>query len=275
MAELMTSLIAWIGVDQRGIASTYFASDSRITWPGGGVWDTARKLFVARQYPHLLGYCGDVLFPTQTLSQLVEMIDLGILADAEGNADSCVERITSVLLRSFQSYPSSVRQGFQVLYGTRQGFEMGSQFHLRLISFGSDFTVKTDVITLGKESGAVAVLGSGTTTVNSNLWQWKTSAAGGTSRAIFSAFSDALRSGTDPRTGGPPQLIGLYRQGGGRTFGVLWQGRRYFYGTEMEGLPSMETVKWHNELFEICDPLTHDRVSGAQPQPRPSSLREK
>ena len=271
---IMTSLIAWIGVDQRGIASTYFASDSRITWPQGGSWDHGRKLFVARQYPHVLGYSGDVLFPTQTLSQIVEMIDLGMLVDAEGDVGSCLERIIDVLSRSLDSYPRSALQSFQVLYGTREGVGLRSRFHLRLVSFDGGREARTEVIRLPAKSGAVALLGSGAASFRSHLRRWESSEVGGTSRAVFSAFSDALRQGTDPATGGPPQLIGLYRRGGGRTFGVLWHGRRYFYGTEVQSLSSMETVKWHNALFEICDPLTLDRKPGAQPQPRPRSVRE-
>jgi hypothetical protein len=34
-------------------------------------------------------------------------------------------------------------------------------------------------------------------------------------------------------------------------------------------------VKWHNDLFEICDPHTLDRRPEAQPQPRPRSLENK
>jgi hypothetical protein len=270
----MTSFIAWVGVDQRGVASTYFASDSRITWAGSGAWDNGRKLFVAHQYPHLLGYCGDVLFPTQTLSQIVELIDHGLLADTEGDVDSGLERIMGILSRALKTYPESMNHAFQIAYGTRQGQGMGSRFHLRLISGGAGHKLRPDVIDLPAKSGAVKVLGSGQETITTHLAQWESSEVKETSRAVFSAFSDALREGADPASGGPPQLIGLYRIGGGKTFGVVWNGRRYFYGTEVRSLPSMETVKWHNDLFEICDPLTLKRKPGAQPQPRPASLRE-
>jgi hypothetical protein len=47
----MTTLISWVGVDNRGAASLYFASDSRISWPGAEIWDHGRKLFACRRYP--------------------------------------------------------------------------------------------------------------------------------------------------------------------------------------------------------------------------------
>jgi hypothetical protein len=274
-SKYMTSFIAWIGVDQRGVASTYFASDSRLTWDKLGSWDNGRKLFVARQYPHLLGYCGDVVFPTQTLSQIVEMIDLGFLADAEGDVDSCVERIVGILSRALVSYPRSLRQAFQVVYGTREGLGLRCRFHLRLITSDTGTEIRSEVIELPSKSGAVKVLGSGAARIRSHLARWGSSDVSETSRAVFSAFSDALREGADPTSGGPAQLIGLYRVGGGKTFGVVWNGRRYFYGTEVQSVSSMETVNWHNDLFEICDPLTLKRKPSAQPQPRPVSLRER
>jgi len=271
----MTSLIAWIGVDQRGVASTYFASDSRITWGNRESWDHGRKLFVASKYPHLLGYCGDVMFLTQTLGQIVEMIDLGMLADVEGDVNACLERIMGVLSWALASYPSSaIRHGFQVLYGAREGVGLTSRFHVWLISFNGASKLTTEMISLPAKSGLAKILGSGERSFRSHLKQWESSDVGGTSRAVFSAFADSLREGADPASGGPPQLIGLYRTGGGKIFGVVWKGRRYFYGTDVQTLPSTKAVNWHNELFEICDPITLDRKPGAQPQPRPQSLRK-
>jgi len=273
-SKYMTSFIAWIGVDQRGVASTYFASDSRLTWDKSGFWDNGRKLFVARQYPHLLGYCGDVVFPTQTLSQIVEMIDLGFLADVEGDVDSCIERIVGVLSRALVTYPSSEKRAFQIVYATREDVGLRCRFHLRLLSSDTGPDIRSEVIELPSKSAAVKILGSGKARITFHLAQWQSSDVRETSRAVFSAFSDALREGTDPDSGGPPQLTGLYRVGGGKTFGVVWNGRRYFYGTEVQSVSSMEIVNWYNELFEICDPLTLKRKPGAQPQPRPISLRQ-
>jgi len=259
-------------VDQRGVASAYLVSDSRITWPDGKSWDSGRKLFAARRYPHLLGYCGDVLFPTQALSQIVDLIDNDIFAGIEGDVDSCLQRIIALLSRSFSSYCSSERKPFEFLYGSRNGSGLGCRFQFRHVYFDLDGTVRRKNIELPNKSGTVSILGSGQNDVAKQLGRWQNSDVAGTSRAIFSAFADALREGTDPRTGGPPQLIGLYRQGGGKEFGVLWEGRRYFYGVELESFSKVETIKWHNDLFEICDAAAPNVKIGAQRQPKPRAL---
>src|SRR5690349_5803581 len=78
------------------------------------------------------------------------------------------------------------------------------------------------------QSGVIAVLGSGSHNVQVPLDEWAASHSGGTSRAVFSAFCDSLRSGDDPFSGGPPQLVGLWRKSPPQTFEVIWQQRRYF-----------------------------------------------
>lgn len=121
-------------------------------------------------------------------------------------------------------------------------------------------------------SGLLAALGSGAKPFKQTLKQWDASEVGGTSRAFYSAFAAALTDGSDRSSGGPPQLVGLYRIGGGRSFGTVWQGKRYFLGTEVKDAVQVSPVQWHNELFEICDPLTLTRKGDAQPQPMPRSL---
>jgi hypothetical protein len=79
-------------------------------------------------------------------------------------------------------------------------------------------------------------------------------------------------TGADPMSGPPPQLVGLYRIGPGHPFGLIWEGRRYYYATEVTGDVETRSVQWHNSLFEICDPSTLGRALEAQPQPRPSQL---
>jgi hypothetical protein len=72
----MTSLVSWIGVDSLAPASIYLASDSRISWGNRLTWDYSRKLFASRNHPEILGYFGDVLFPSQVLGQLIDLVSL-------------------------------------------------------------------------------------------------------------------------------------------------------------------------------------------------------
>ncbi len=263
----MTSLIAWVGVDNRGAASLYFASDSRISWPGKEMWDHGRKLFACRRRPHIFGYCGDVLFPTQTLSQITEMIDSDLIASE--SVSSYAERIVSILESAFRTYPSAAKQKFDVLYCMREGEHMQSRFHVRQITLDTSGSAKILPFQLPSQSEVLAILGSGSQSVQARLDEWAASDSRGTSRAVFSAFCDSLRSGADPLSGGPPQLVGLWRKSPPQTFGMIWQQRRYFYGLEASAPTSQDGVQWFNDLFEICDPITLARKPGAQPQPRP------
>jgi hypothetical protein len=268
----MTSLIGWIGVDSHGAASAYFASDSRISWPGAVSWDHGRKLFACRRYPHILGYCGDVLFPTQTLSQVTELIDAGLLTSLSDNVDEYTEQIVSIISSALNTYPSAAKQKFDLLYCMREGERVPSLFHLRQITFDPSANPYILSIKIPDRSGAVAVLGSGSQSVSARLDKWASSDVGGTSRAVFSAFCDSLRSGADPRSGGPPQLVGLWRKSQPRTFGMIWQQRRYFYGMEVGATETASDVCWYNELFEVCSPDTLARKPDAQPQPRPRGI---
>ena len=57
----MTTLISWVGIDQRRPTSLYLASDSRISWGSQHHrWDVGRKLFSCKVSADIFGYCGDV-----------------------------------------------------------------------------------------------------------------------------------------------------------------------------------------------------------------------
>jgi hypothetical protein len=268
----LTTLIAWVGVDQRGPASVYLAADSRITWPGQATWDNGRKLFASYSQPDLLGYSGQAFFPTQALSQIVELIDRTLLFSQDTPPPERLALIVEALERSASTYPRRSDKDFDVLYSTRQGQGTASSFALSHIHFVGGRATEPISIGLPKTSSVLAVLGSGGATFEKSLAAWRLSDVGGTSRCVFSALADSLRARGDPFSGGPPQLAGLYRVGPGRTFGVVWEGQRFYCGMEVGKIGSEANVTWHNGLFEICDHGTLKRREGAQPQPRPRNL---
>src|SRR5437588_10452631 len=78
----MTTLAAWIGIDQRAPASIYLVSDSRFlsVVPGSEarprlLTDEGQKIFACKQEPHLLGYWGWVVFPSAAIARAVAAID--------------------------------------------------------------------------------------------------------------------------------------------------------------------------------------------------------
>jgi hypothetical protein len=155
----------------------------------------------------------------------------------------------------------------------REGRGVYAPFHIKRIAFTPSASPKLEDVALPERSNLVENMGSGKSSVANAFARWKESEVGGTSRAVFSAFCDSLRSGVDPLSAAPPQIVGLQRELGGKTFGIVWQRSRYYYGLEVDDLPGLNDVQWFNDKFEICDPHTLARRKTAQPQSRPKTLR--
>ena len=89
-------------------------------------------------------------------------------------------------------------------------------------------------------------------------------AAAGTSRAAMHAFCQTLHSRADPFSGGPPQLVGLWRKGPARQFGFCWHGKPYIAGMAVPTTAEYSRVDWFNHLFERCDGRSGRRLKGAK-----------
>jgi hypothetical protein len=57
------------------------------------------------------------------------------------------------------------------------------------------------------------------------------------------------------------------------TFGIVFDGRRFMAGTEVQAIANVHPLEWRNELFERVDPLSLARLQDAQPQPKPQFSR--
>lgn len=265
----MSSLVAWVGVDSRGPASFYLASDSRITWGAPGpAWDSGRKLFALSTSSDLFSYCGEVLYPSLFLSQVDSLLTRRVLfVDAEAPATRH-ETVRRMAEQSFDAYPTSIRSAFTILHAAREGAGMASRFRLWRLNWSQARGWTDQEIDLPTESVLVLAVGSGADVVTRWNDEWRRK-LGRTSRSVFSAFCDALRSKGDPRTGGAPQLVGLYRRGVAHIFGVVSDSRRYVCGVEVSESSAVESLEWRNELFERVDGRTLELLPGAQRQPRP------
>lgn len=269
----MTSLIAWIAVDSRSPASIYLASDSRISWGNEPFWDYGRKLFASRNYPEILGYVGDVLFPSLVLGQLIDLIDADLLFNAKDlHVDKWLKILTTVQ-QAFESYPSQKARSFTIIYCTRENSDMASIFHISTLSWDpTKGWINSQKIDLPKKSGIINVFGSGAKTIKEWHSYWSKTESERTSRSVFSAFCDALKSGQDKGSGGSPQLVGIYRKDAAESFGIIYNNQRYLFGLPVEWSGNLSAVEWRNDLFERCDWQTMKPLEGAQRHSRPRSL---
>lgn len=268
----MTTLISWVGVDPRGASSIYLASDSRISWGNANSWDTGRKLFASRTQPEIFGYCGDVTFPVQVLGQLIEQIDNSLLFDGGDLFCRKVNKVSDYVKASFIGYPKDHQREFQILYASRNHDGMASEFCISKISWNPRNGWRITNLNIPEHSGLIEGVGSGSESLKDWYIKWQASDSKRTSRSVFSAFCQSLKCGADPLSGGAPQLIGIYRKGVGRSFGIIYEGRRYLNGREVNSVAGLGCIEWRNKLFERCDGETMELLKRAQPQPYPRNL---
>ncbi|WP_139360763.1 hypothetical protein [Mycobacterium sp. D16R24] len=155
-----------------------------------------------------------------------------------------------------------------IYVGQRSGSGMSASFELISISATTtDWTVTPFVIP--SSSTCIVIDGSGKAPVTKALEAWQATAAADTSRAIYSAFVDAVVGAIDTKSGGAPQLGSLYRVGAGRLLGIVHNNQRFFAGSHLIGDEEVSGVEWRNALFERTDGKSKIRLIGAQSQPRP------
>lgn len=266
----MTTLISWVGIDSRQPASIYLASDSRISWWASTTWDSGKKLFSTKHRPEIYGFCGDVTFLHQSLGQLCDLIDSGVIFSDRDSFEHKLDVSYQHICESVKTYPKNLLRDFQVLYISRIESGMAAQFFAGSITWTRADGLMKSILPLPETSGLIEKAGSGRNSIHDWHYRWQKSDVKGTSRSVFGAFCDSLQSNDDPMSGGAPQLIGLYRTGQPHVFGLVWEGQRYLSGSMVPELSNFHDVEWRNSKFERCDPITMLLIEDAQPQPRPN-----
>ncbi|MFE9182718.1 hypothetical protein ACFYMB_05220 [Micromonospora haikouensis] len=258
----MTSIVAWAGVDTRGVASVYIGSDSRISWGNNLFWDQGRKVFACTVKPDIFGYWGDVLFPALAIPVLVERIDKA----GRSPSGASIVNVEQAIRRLWRDYPLKEQRDIGIIHAARHGDGMTSKFAISIYTYSASTRGwKATQVTMPDSSSLLKVAGSGAAAVRVAHDLWQASSARNTSRAVFSAFCEALRVGVDQNSGGPPQLVGIYRVAAGRMYGIIYNGQRYFAGSHLPGNEIPEGVEWRNDLFERVDGHKKQRLIGAQP----------
>jgi hypothetical protein len=260
----MTSLVAWVGVDSRRPASLYVATDSRVTWSNHtAAYDFARKTFAARNSPDIFGYVGDVLFPALLLPTAVELFDMDPRPD-----DFVVkrqDRFLAIVRGSWNAVPHHERRDVNIVHGTRSGSGTGASFGLQVLSYGQGTGWRQERIAMPAVSATLTFLGSGTAAQRESHGAWQSSDSANTSRAAFGAFCEGIEGKHDSRSGGAPQLVGLYREGNGRLFGISWLGRNHVSGAYVpqDLAQDLNRIEWRDRLFQRAT-ATHEVLPGAQ-----------
>ena len=193
----MTTLIGWVGVDSRRPTSLYLASDSRFTWTNDITWDSGRKLYASRIQPVVLGYCGDVLFSSQSSAQALELIEGGLLYDFESTPEERLDSLGVFLKTAFGTYPESQQRPFSVVYACRMDPLSQPYFFAGAISWSLPQGWSKVRLDMPPESAVIAAYGSGREAFGVPNKKWKESSAGRTSRSVFSAFCDHVRDQKD------------------------------------------------------------------------------
>ena len=258
----MTSIVVWAGVDTRGPASLYVASDSRIVWEDKkDTWDQGRKVFSSSR-PHIFGYWGDIIFPVLAIPTIIDRIDRGVLVSHGRGWHAEIQQAIRLL---WSNYPKGQRRDFGIMHGFRAGEGTNCIFSVAIYAYEhvSDTWITLE-IPMPERSAVLRIAGSGIPQIRQALTPWQSSKAANTSRAVFSAFCESIAGRGDPLTGGPPQLAGLYRIGPGRLFGVIYNNKRYFAGAALTGSENPDEIEWRNRLFERMDGRTKKRIREAQ-----------
>lgn len=266
----MTLIVSWIGVDDKKdgkkIASIYISSDSRYTWGDTGKYDYGIKVFGSTKFPEIFGFCGDVLFPSIILGQIIPQIDNGILLDSSDNSETKSNKIFSYIKTSLEKYPKNfIGDSFTILHGTR--FE--KTFRLFKFFWETGRQLRKEEVLLGNTSTKVFSGGSGAKEFDENWLKWESERHNNyrTSRAVYHCLYKSLKEIKDPRTGGLPQIVGLFRNKNSRLFGIVEDGKKYIFGKESSEDINSTSIEWRNGNFERMNPETLKIFEGAQRQP--------
>ena len=271
----MTSLAVAVSVDSRGPSGLYIITDSRITWGGKPEekrWDVGQKAFASRVSPDVFGFCGDAFFPPTVLRQIIDLIDAELLFYCSDTAKQRHDKAMDIFEDSIQKVIGVTITNFSIFHGSRDQEFMKSKFRMWVTRYDSQTkNLTSEKLCINDGTSHFVILdGSGSTEVQYFKKEWDKTPVEGTSRGMIWSFCRALNSGRDAYSGGPPQLVGIWRKGAAQQFGFIWNGRRYFGGVEVPSDAVFEQVKWFNQKFERYDGRRIRRLAGARPHPQPN-----
>jgi hypothetical protein len=269
----MTTLISWKANDSSGIASVYLASDSRFSWNSVKRWDYGQKIYGSRNFPEIVGYCGDVLFATSIINSLIFLIDKEIIYSNVLPSDEKNVIVFDYIKQKFDMFPDAMDT--TIIHVIKDLNKKFSYYEIKYLAQKHSWVNRKVDLEQNCETRTIGVYGSGASHFTTKLNNYSKNDLNGTSRFCYMVFCDTLIEGKDKNTGGAPQLIGLYK---GRNYsidiGTIWNEKRYLYGMEVENEFYVENIEWRNQNFERYEAKTIKIINGAQRQPRPIEMKK-
>lgn len=266
----MTLLVAWTGIDSRSPASVYIATDSRVSWGDQNHFDHSNKTFALRQFPAVLGYCGDSLSSQMLISQAIAVIEAN--PEHKGmRLEDLVNIFIHLIVRNYNQYPVTNSTGsFTVVICGKATLGSAGDFECYRIDSKFKKTTKTK-LTLPSVSGPIVITGSGEEEFKN---QYKKHQATqnpnkSTSRDVFHAFYQTIKQSENCTVGPIPQIVSVIRKPktGGIYCGVVIEDKRYFSGLLIDRDIAPRGLQWFNANFEITNLHTKRRELDAQVQP--------
>lgn len=253
----------------------YFASDSRLSWDKDKTWDCGQKVYASSIAPEIFGFTGYAALPQSIINKACQLIDRGLRSsNDEASIEGRADWLHALAQREAEKHPQIGDENFTIFYGVRIGHGMPgrSSFHLNAYAWDSRLKQLTHTtVPMPSYSAVLQISGTGSSSLDKINRIWQASDQGGTSRTMFSAFCDALKAGEDPRSGGEPQLIGIYREGPAKMFGVVTKNGPSFQGQLDTSLSHATEIEWRDTLFQRVD--AQGRVlKKAQRHARPSGV---
>lgn len=267
----MSLVIAWIGIDTHGITSAYIASESRVSWNGKKYYDACKKVFHSSKYPEIVGYCGDVLFPSLVINAIMNSIDNGMLFGPTDGALKRYEKFKKLLFNEFHKYPKEYMcDSFELVYINKEVSRINyPSFHAYRIGWKKKTGFYSRRIVLPKESDVICVMGSGENEYRNNYANMQKGRNKHTSRNVYHCLNITLDTSKEVTIGGPPQLVGIYRkpESNAMAFGIIYNRKRYYNSLSVGKVRDIENVQWRNARFEICNGGSKIKKGNAHAQP--------
>lgn len=198
------------------------------------------------------------------ISQIMTKIDSDILFGPDEPDKQNI--VASEMQHMLVKYPNiGGIENSDVIYGTR----ITNKFHFFLFKFRNRVVSVSEWPITEEKGRKIYFGGSGKDSFNTN-WinvDHEKDENHMTTRNVYHCVARTIEQCADSQVGGVPQLVGLYRVGAGRQFGIVKDGTCYFGGQPCNDFPNLTNLEWRNDNFERVDVNTGNLIPGAHPQP--------